>query len=147
MLFGGIDIPGCPDLENVRRLDLLPIPFIRRAARIGMAIDPPYFHELTSKFSAERRELEKDIAACIPLEHLHQFSDAQTPDSDDFNAGSPEQIAKLLYDILGVGAEKKLKRTQSGRISTGKKQLEVVRLEHPVVPKILRHRELKTLID
>ena len=45
-----------------------------------------------------------------------------------------------------MGKDKPLKMTKAGdRLSTGKKQLELVRLEHPVVPLILRHRELTKL--
>ena len=165
-LYGGITLPGRPDLENVRRLDLLAIPMIRQARRLGMAIDPPHFHELTSKFSAEVAELEHDITNYIPIERLREFSDAGTDAEDEdkdlsgpgvpeasgasvtvtFNASSPEQIGKLLWDVLGIGGDKKLKRTKGGEISTGKKQLELVKLDHPVVPLVLRHRELKTLI-
>ena len=159
-LFGGIEIPGSPDLENCRKLDLLALPLIRRAHRLGIAIDPPYFDELASKFGAEVTELEKDIASYIPTDRLREFSD-RTDDAEDegtgeipsearspssFNAGSPEQIGKLLWEMLGIGSERQLKRTRTGTISTGKKQLELVKLEHPVVALVLRHRELRTLI-
>jgi DNA polymerase-1 len=133
---------------------------IRRAHRVGIAIDPPYFHELTSNFNIEIESLAKDIANYIPTDRLNVFSDWGTDDEPDwteggtdadvarssFNAGSPEQIGKLLYDVLGIGSTKTLKRTKGGALSTGKRQLELVKLEHPVVPLILRHRELRTLV-
>jgi DNA polymerase-1 len=154
-LFGGIDIPGAPDLENCRKLDLLPLPMIRRAHRVGFAIDPPHFHELTSRFNTELTEREREIAEYIPPEAFGEFikrtdtdsdSDDETDSEPEFNAGSPEQIGKLLWEILGIGSDKKLKRTRTGRISTGKRSLELVRLSHPVVPVILRYRELRTLV-
>jgi DNA polymerase-1 len=166
-LFGGIEVAGRPDLENCRKLDLLPIPMIRRAHRLGIAIDPPYFRELSVKFGVEMASLEKDIASYIPPERLHEFVDRTDPDNQEeaeelahwnsksalsFNAGSPEQIGKLLFEMLQtedgkrIGQDKRLKYTKSGdQISTGKKQLELLRLEHPVIPLVLRFRELRTL--
>jgi DNA polymerase-1 len=169
-LYGGIEIPGHPCLENVRKLDLLPIPLIRRAHRIGIAIDPPYFKDLSLRFGTEILDLERDISSYIPVDRLREFSGVGAKEEDDdedgrsaldsttdsrsipsphssssFNANSPDQMAKLLYDMLGIGAGKKLKTTNTGRTSTGKKQLELIKLEHPVVPLVLRHRELSKL--
>jgi DNA polymerase I-like protein with 3'-5' exonuclease and polymerase domains len=171
-LYGGVEIPGHPCLENVRKLDLLPIPLIRRAHRVGIAIDPPYFKDLSLRFGAEILDLERDISSYIPVDRLREFSGVGAKEEDDdedrgsaldsttdsrsipsphysssssFNANSPDQMAKLLYDMLGIGAGKKLKTTNTGRTSTGKKQLELIKLEHPVVPLVLRHRELSKL--
>lgn len=150
-LFGGVKIPGKPDLDNVRKIDLLPLNFIRRAHRAGIAIFPDHFHHLTDKFSREMDELAKDIASYIPRENLEGFAesaseaDKNTGDTA-FNAGSPEQVADLLFNQLGIGREKKLKRTKGGeRISAGKRNLELIRWEHPVVPLVFRYTELKTL--
>ena len=46
---------------------------IRRAHRLGIAIDREHFHALTSKFEAEMVTLEKDIANYIPSGRLHEF--------------------------------------------------------------------------
>lgn len=157
-LFGGIEIPGHPDLENVRKLDLLAIPLIRRCQRLGIGIDREACHELSHRFGLEIAELEKDIASYIPPEALNQFSDQagsieEVTGSVSFNASSAEQIGKLLFDLLGLKGKAdeaglKLKTTAGGkRISTGKRQLELLKkLEHPVIPKVLRHRELKKLV-
>ena len=74
MLFGEIELPGRPDLGNVRKLDLLPIPMIRRMQRLGMAVDRDYFHQLSFEFAAEMQALERDIASYIPPERLHEFT-------------------------------------------------------------------------
>lgn len=150
-LFGGVEIHGKPDLDNVARLDRLPIPMIRRCRRLGMAIDIPYFQQLSSEFAAERDEIEKEIASYIPREALHEFSQRSMEAEDElgdvtFNARSAEQIGKLLFDVLHVGHDKKLKTTKGGtRLSTGKRQLEWLRMDHPIVPRVLRYRELDKL--
>lgn len=72
-LFGGIELPGCPDLENVRKLDLLPLRSLYRQRRYGFAINPDYFRQLTSEFDSEMRALEKDITSFVPPEKLEEF--------------------------------------------------------------------------
>lgn len=146
MLFGEIELPGRPDLGNVRKLDLLPIPMIRRMQRLGMAVDRDYFHQLSFEFAAEMQALERDIASYIPPERLHEFTGrASTIEQEEgdstINAASAEQIGKLLFEMLGVGIGKRLKTTKQGRISTDKKQLRDLELEHPVVGLVLEYRE------
>jgi DNA polymerase I len=146
MLFGGVTVPGRPDLANLERLDRLPVPMLRRMMRGGMAIDREHFRELGAKFRGEIAELERDIESYVPAERLAAFSKAGDEETD-FNANSPDQIARLLYDVLKIGKKKQIRKTASGRQSTGKRQLELVRLEHPIVPKVLRHRELSKLVS
>jgi DNA polymerase-1 len=149
-LYGGVTIPGQPDLENVRRLDLLPVPMILKMQRYGVAIDREYLWELSSDLGHEMTELERDIASYIPPDRLHWFSDAaasieETQGLAELNANSAEQIRTLLFDLLKVGSGRQLKVTDSGRISTGKKQLELCRDDHPVVAKVLEYRERSKL--
>jgi len=151
-LYAGIEIPGRPSLENVRRLDLLPIPMIRDMQRVGMSIDREGFHRLSSRFRSEMVQLEKDIASYIPHDRLEEFASKATELEEEqgdasLNAASAEQIGKLLFDILHVGSEKQLRMTKAGdRISTGKKQLELIKSDHPVVQKVLDYRERAKLV-
>lgn len=146
-LFGGITLPGKPDLENCRRLDLLPIPMISRMERVGVAIDLPYLADLSSQLSSEMSQLQKDISQYIPPEALDQFVSGDVDDDDgnslpiEINANSAPQIRSLLYDLLRVGRSRDIKLTGSGLKSTGKKQLELCRDDHPVVPLVLQYRE------
>lgn len=155
-LFSGIEAPGKPDLENVRRLDLLPIPILRKMTKIGMAVDRAYLWELGASFRSQKQQLAKDIASYIPPERLSEFSNKSQEIEEALqesgesaaviNASSSEQIGKLLFEMLNVGEGLQLKMTKAGdRISTGKRQLELLRMRHPVVPLILRYRELDKL--
>lgn len=147
-LYSGITTPGRPDLENIRKLDLLPIPMIRRMQRYGMAIDIPYLNGITADLEREMKDLRDEIACEIPPESLDNFV-AASNDIEDWspiNVESGDQLATLLFDILHIGRGKELKRTAGGdRISTGKKQLEVLKREHPVVQLILDYRERSKL--
>lgn len=150
-LYGGIQLPNRPDPENVRKLDLLPVPMIQRMTRYGIAIDSPYLLELGSQFGRMAAELAKDISSYIPVSQLSFFEAYATAieerDGDAaFNPASAEQIGELLFKTLGIGSGSKLKTTKNGkRLSTGKKQLELLRKEHPIIGLVLKHRELDKL--
>lgn len=140
-LFGGIELPGHPDLENVRKLDLLPLPAIGRMQRMGIAIDPEWFRDLSFRITTRMDELRKDICNYIPPETLEEFV-SESGDELDFNVNSAPQIAELLFKKLHIGRGLRLKTTKSGsRLSTGKKQLETLKRFHPVIPRILDYRE------
>lgn len=148
-LFGGVTLPGHPDLANVALLDRLPVPMMRRMMRYGMMVDREYLWGLAAGFRTEQAELAKDIASYIPPARLGEFmgkADAAEAEDDRFNPGSSEQVASLLFDVLGIGKQQSLRRTPKGdRFSTGKRQLELVRAEHPIIPKVLRYREVSKL--
>ncbi len=149
MLFGGIEVPGKPDLANIQKLDLLPLPMIRRMMRVGAGIDREYLWHLSSKLQSRKTELSQEITSYVPLSELQQYageSDEEDSDGLALNPESSPQIAKLLFEQLRIGARERLKRTKSGsRISTGKKQLETLKRRHPVIPLILEYRECSKL--
>ena len=141
-LFGGITLPGHPDPTNIQRLDLLPLPQIRRMERFGVEIDIDWMKRMSGEIEGDLAELRKDIIDVIPPEAMGLLSQS----SDEINIDSPEQMAELLYEVLEVGKGYRLKRTKSGKqLSTGKKQLETLKREHPVIPKILQYKELSKL--
>jgi len=146
-LYAGITLPGRPDLENVRKLDLLVLPQINRMSRYGIAVDLPYLKDLSLEIGREMVDLQKQIDSYIPADALDRFSTVaaeieEEQGSATINANSAEQIRELLFDLLKVGASQpKLKLTSAGKVSTGKKQLEMCRDDHPVVPLVLQYRE------
>lgn len=147
-LYSGINLPGHPDLANIQKLDLLPIPMARRMERYGIAINVPGCHDLTSRLESQMDTLRADIADCIPPEHLDSFLDASDSIDDwcPINVESGAQLADLLFNMLEVGRGKQLKTTKSGtRLSTGKKQLELLKKDNPVIPLILQYRERSKL--
>lgn len=148
-LYDGITLPGRPDLENVRRLDLLCLPMIGRMTRIGVAVDLPYLAELSSRLSADMSELQRDISSYIPADALDRFVSADNDESGEseieINANSADQLRVLLYDLLRVHVGKNIKTTDTGKLSTGKRQLELCRDVHPIVVKVLDYRERSKL--
>lgn len=59
----------------------------------------------------------------------------------EFNLNSSKQLAEVLFDKLGL---KHGKKTKTG-YSTGVEVLEDLKDEHPIVPLILRHRQLQKI--
>lgn len=144
-LFGDITIPRHPDPENIRKLDLLPLPQIRRMMRMGIAIDREWFWQMSSDLEAEKVELKKKITSYIPEDRLDEFV-GDSGDDLSFNIQSAPQIAELLFKMLGIGRGKQLKKTKTGdRLATDKKQLETLKRDHPVIPLILEYRECSKL--
>lgn len=159
-LYGGVRIVNRPSLANVRRLDGAIIPMVNRMMRNGIAIDKPALFELSSDLQRLMDETYSAISGEIPREALEAFI-GSTVDQEDatdiseapaemdpsvININSPEQLADMLFTHMGLGKEKKLKTTSNGkRISTGKKQLEMIKDEHPIIGLILKYREYAKL--
>lgn len=148
-LYGGIEITGRPNLENVRRLDLLPMRSIGEMMRYGMSVDIPHLNLITEQLSDEMSELRTEICLEIPSEKLDEFIEKSGMDAEDdylpMNVDSVQQMRRLLFEVLGVGKGHRLKLTKSGDVSTGKKQLEQRKKDHPIVQLVLNYREMSKL--
>lgn len=144
-LYGGVEFCGRPDLENVRKLDLLPMKPVMEMQRYGMAIDIPHLEALTETLTHEINELRYLICSEIPADKLDEFIEKSNMDADDdylpMNVGSIQQMRRLLFDVLGVGKGHQLKLTKSGDVSTGKRQMEARKSDHPIIQKVLDYRE------
>src|ERR1700722_18527450 len=140
-----ISIVGRPDLTNCGAIDHNVVPFIRASQNNGISVDREHFYELSEYLDYEIIESGKKIASFIPQEALDAFTE-ESIGIDDFNPDSPAQIGALLFQHLNIGAGKELTTTKSGtRLSTGKKQLERLKQDHPIIPLILQRREYKKL--
>jgi DNA polymerase-1 len=147
MLYGGIKLPGCPDFENVRKLDLLPMPALMEMMKYGFAIDRDHMHVIGDKLAVEMAELKLEICSYIPESKLEEFIAKSNLDDDSaMNVDSNQQLCELLFNTLNIGHGRELKRTKSGtHISTGRRQLEKLRIDHPVIGKVLNYRECAKL--
>lgn len=141
-LYGGIQVTGKPDYENIRKLDLLAVPTFAEMMQYGFAIDKEYLRGLGDELGVKIAELRKEVCSYIPPDKLDDFIDKSNDDDLPLNVDSTQQLGKLLFDTLGIGRGRKLKYTKSGdRVSTGKKQLELLKNEHEVVRVVLNYRE------
>lgn len=97
----------------------------------GIALDTAQFAVLSKDFHQQLEAIAADIyghAGC------------------EFNLNSPKQLAEVLYDALGL-KPKNAKKTAGGQRSTRESELAKLHDEHPIIPPILRYRELQKLVS
>ena len=93
----------------------------------GYLIDAGYFHDLKVKLEQRRDSV---------------LSDLKDIGGNEFNPGSPPQVASLLYDRLGLPVTQ---LTDGGSPSTSEAVLKQV--DHPAAQQIIEHRGLSKLIS
>ena len=107
----------------------LEFPFIQVLVAMegnGISIDTKYFQALSTRFSKDLLALEQEIFTLC---------------NDVFNLNSPKQLGTMLFDKLGLKAQRQIK----GGYSTDEKTLQALLDAHPVIPKILEYREASKL--
>lgn len=107
----------------------LEFPFIQVLVAMegnGISIDTKYFQALSTRFSKDLLALEQEIFTLC---------------NDVFNLNSPKQLGAMLFDKLGLKAQRQIK----GGYSTDEKTLQALLDAHPVIPKILEYREASKL--
>ena len=97
----------------------------------GVTLDTKYLKTLSVTMHKELTSLEKSIYKHATFE---------------FNINSPKQVGDVLFDTLEL-KPKNQKKTAGGQRSTKESELEKMRDDHPIIPDILRYRELKKLVS
>ncbi|MEM7734914.1 MAG: DNA polymerase I [Deinococcota bacterium] len=95
---------------------------------MGISLDVPFLEEQLASLEANLGRLENEVRTVA--------------EDDSLNVNSRDQVAKLLYDKLGLKTGKK---TSTGKRSTAVSALEPLRDQHEVVGTILEYRELAKL--
>lgn len=94
----------------------------------GIYIDPEKLKAARVSFTAEVEGLQADIYDLA---------------GERFNINSPKQLGLILFEKLGLPV---VKKTKTG-YSTDAEVLDVLRLEHPIVEKILAYRTVAKLLS
>jgi len=121
-------------LENRGLMDLLETmeqPLTRvlySMEREGFFVDVETLEQLSQQFSSQIEESRSQVYALT-----------NTP---DFNLNSPKQLGEVLFDKLGLPAQKKNK---SGTYSTDAEVLEGLIAYHPCIEPLLKYRKLSKL--
>jgi DNA polymerase I len=111
-LFNGIELPLVDVLVEMER--------------VGVKLDVGRLGEISKRFGQRAAELERrvwDLAG------------------EEFTIGSPQQLAPILFDKLGLSRKR---RGKTG-YSTDARVLQAIRDEHPIVPAIEEWREVTKL--
>lgn len=106
------------------------VPILAAMEERGIGLDTRPLKTLSKKLAIELAQLETRI---------HRLAGTA------FNIHSPRQLSGILFDRLGL-TQKGMRRTEkSGVISTRESELEKLKYVHPIVPNVLRYRELAKL--
>lgn len=100
---------------------------LRRMEKAGVRMSVSELQAISQRVKAEIQGLEQEV---------YQLA------GETFTIGSPQQLAKVLFEQLGLSRKR---RGKTG-YSTDARVLSSIREEHPIVPKIERWRELNTLV-
>lgn len=112
-------------------IELPLIPVVIRMKERGVLIDNAYLQELSGSYHKELETIENEI-----------YSLAGTT----FNINSPKQLGDILFGTLQLEV-KGVKKTATGQRSTRESELAKITGQHPIVEKILTHRELSKLLS
>ena len=96
--------------------------------RAGIHLDCYLLGEITMKLQDQMEGLQTEIYELA---------------GGEFNLGSPQQLGQVLFERLGLPRQRKIKTGYS----TDAKTLEALKPGHPIVAKILLHRELSKLMS
>ena len=110
--------------------DMPVVPILYKMEATGILLDREYFEGLKTEFERKVSEIEQKI---------YELS------AEQFNVNSPLQMSQILFEKLGLPV-KGIKKTSRG-YSTGAKELEKLKDEHPVVAEIIRYRETMKLLS
>lgn len=107
------------------------IPILEKMKETGVKLDVAYLKKLSKELTKEVVKLEASIYKHAGME---------------FNINSPKQLGDVLFDTLEL-KPKNAKKTAGGQRSTKESELQKLVDDHPVIPDILRYRELQKLLS
>lgn len=109
-----------------RDIELALEPVLADMEEAGFKIDVPLLEALSEQFAQKTQRLAQEIYELAGTE---------------FNIGSPKQLGEVLFEKLGLPAEKK---TKTG-YSTNAEVLESLKAYHPIIERILEYRTISKL--
>jgi DNA polymerase I len=109
--------------ELYRTMDLPMIAVLMRMERAGIRVDPVALAGLSARMETEIERLTAEIHALA---------------GRTFNINSPQQLAKVLFEDLGLPSQGK-------KASTAADVLEELAAAHPIAAKVLEYRQLAKL--
>lgn len=109
-------------------VELPSIPILARMEDEGIVLDVEHFKQMSDRLSDQISDIEQTI-----------YGHAD----EEFNIASPQQLAHVLFDKLGLTPVGK--KGKNGSYSTAVDVLERLRADHPIIECIMVYRELTKL--
>jgi len=118
-----------PSIGRVARTLDFPLTYhLFKMERLGIKIDKPFFATMAKELGDEHAKLEQEMYAMV---------------GHEFNIGSPAQLSEVLFTTLQLPTAG-IKKGKTG-YSTGQKELDKLRGQHPIIELIEKTRELAKL--
>jgi DNA polymerase-1 len=114
--------------ELMAAIEVPLVPVLARMERAGIRVDRARLTALSDVFATQLDRIEIDI---------HQLA------GEDFNINSPQQLGRILFEVLGLPMVKKTKKKTA--YSTDVEVLTVLAERHDLPALVLRHRTLSKL--
>ncbi|MFP4344669.1 MAG: DNA polymerase I [Anaerolineales bacterium] len=116
-------------LELFRDLEMPLIQVLVDMEIAGVRLDEAWMGDLSEELGGRLGRLEHEIYDLAGKE---------------FNINSTQQLSNILFDVLCLST-RGLRKTKTGHYSTRAEVLERLQGEHPIIDRILQHRELSKL--
>ncbi len=114
--------------DIAHQIDFPLIPILASMEHHGMKIDVDFLDKMRAELAADIAQIEQKIYQLVGYE---------------FNVASPAQLSEALYTKLQLPTTG-IKRGKTG-YSTGQKELDKLRAQHPIIELIEQYRELSKL--
>jgi len=122
-------LKGVPGFSNlVKSIEWPVIPVLARMEFVGIKLDVEYLNKFSDEIDDTILDLEQQI---------YGYADKE------FNIASPQQLAEVLFDILGLN-KAGIKKGKTG-FSTASSELDKLRGSHPIIDLITQYREVTKL--
>lgn len=119
--------------ELYQKIEKPLIPILKKMKETGIKVDIKYLEDLSIKYKDYLENIKKEIYELA---------------GQEFNISSPKQLGEILYDKLDItkGSKVRIKKTGAGARSTKESELDKMIDLHPIISKILEHREYSKLL-
>jgi DNA polymerase-1 len=120
-------------LELYEKIEKPLMPILQKMKKTGIKVDVKYLENLSHEYQKYLDNLKKEIYELA---------------GEEFNISSPKQLGEILYDKLDItkGSKIRIKKTGAGARSTKESELDKMIDLHPIISKILEHREYSKLL-
>jgi DNA polymerase-1 len=118
------------NLQNLYDLEISLLPILENMHENGIVLDRGKLQEILKRSEKEKEILVAEIYKLGGIE---------------FNINSPKQMKEVLFEHLKIDA--KQKKTAKGNVSVNAEVLEKMKDLHPIIPNILKYREVEKSIN
>lgn len=150
------DDPAClaAGLQDVAKLfhnvEMPLVPIVADMESTGIAFDSEYAKNLSTEYHAELESIKNNIMKMLDsyghkLDEYRRKMGYENKLEYPINLASPDQVAILLFDVLGIEAPK-TKKSKEGKTRSVAEEV-LLKIEHPIAKAILEYREFAKLIN